>query len=115
MLWIALLVAVCNAIAPTLLSIAAVARGESVVEICTAFGIKRVPPASQSGGPPPASADSTACKFCLGSQSPCAPAIAQLEFRTDAPEPESVSRPDDPPLTNPSRFFSRPRGPPSAA
>ena len=110
--WVALFLAICNAVAPDLLRMAAVARGEQVVEICTAFGIQRVDSRSSSGKPAPASPD-TACKFCLGSQSPCAPLVAQGDSATPAFHPAPSARLDQPFIAPLARIFSGPRGPPT--
>ncbi|MCC7548510.1 MAG: hypothetical protein IT532_12165 [Burkholderiales bacterium] len=113
--WIALLLAVCNAVAPPLLRMAAVARGEAVVEVCTAFGIKRVGAGANSGGSAPASADASACKFCLGSQSPCAPTIAGKRIDAPALHLPLIALPGESLPGDPSWLFSRPRGPPHTA
>lgn len=115
-LWIALLLAICNAMAPPLLRIAAVARGEAVVEVCTAFGVKHVGADSHSGPVTPTPwDDAAACKFCLGSQSPCAPAYDHPVLLAGAPVLDAGPLPDSPVPHNPARFSSRPRAPPPVA
>jgi len=112
--WIALLLAICNAVAPDLLRMAAVARGDQVVEICTAFGIKRVDSRTSSGNTAPASSEA-ACKFCLGSQSPCAPLVAQAFVATPSFHAAPAVRPHQPFVTPIAQVFSGPRGPPASA
>ena len=112
--WIALLLAICNAVAPDLLRMAAVARGDQVVEICTAFGIKRVDSGSSSGNTAPASYDA-ACKFCLGSQSPCTPLVAQASVATPAFHAAPAVHPHLPFVAPLAQAFSGPRGPPASA
>ncbi len=111
--WVALFLAICNAVAPDLLRMAAVARGDQIVEICTAFGIKRVDSRSSSGEPAPASTD-IACEFCLASQSPCVPLVAQDYSATPAFHPAPCARLQQPFIAVLARVFSGPRGPPTA-
>lgn len=113
-LWIALFLAICNAVVPPLLRMSAVVRGDPVVEVCTAFGIKGLGPASESGGSTPSS-DGSECKFCLGSQAPCVPTYAALLATQAASGQEPVRPSADPFLGSLSRIFSGPRGPPAIA
>ena len=74
-LWIALVLAVCNAVLPTALRAVSAVRGDQVVTICTSFGAKKVQMDSSGQAARDAQQGDT-CQYCLASQLACLPPVA---------------------------------------
>jgi hypothetical protein len=107
---IALFAVLLAALAPTVSMLAAAAKGERVVEMCTAFGLQK------SGGAPAGGlADGRHCPFCLAADAPLpSPAAAAVFLAPVAAAPALGQRraapPPDPLL---AWFVRRQHAPPA--
>lgn len=75
LLWLAMVIALCNALLPTALRIVASARGEQVVTICSSFGIKQIQIDAETGQPASGQQAAGSCEYCLASQLACLPSL----------------------------------------
>lgn len=105
LLWLALLIALCNALLPTAMRIASADRGGQVVTLCSAFGVKQLQIDAATGQPSSGNQSSNTCEYCLASQLACLPAV-------EHPAPALIAR-ISPALPDPARaeFVGQPHWP----
>lgn len=115
--FIALFAVLLNALAPTLSYAMAAGKGVAVLEMCTSFGLKKVPVSGTDSEDTSSTHGFKHCQFCLSVGAPPPPSVKQT-VAVFAPLQTAMAMASDRQIVrNPLLFWSasHKRGPPSLA